>query len=259
MFSSTKLIGVHFEAAEQLGQNIVAEVVGRVGVLRVLHQLGKQDVGIEEIDAHGGVNHVRVEGRAQVGGLGLLDEAGDLAVAGHLDHAEAIDLFGRDGQRGQGDVGPGVAVLLQHQAVVHLVDVVAGEDQHVAGLLRANGVDVLVDGVGCALVPRLRDALHGRQNLNELAQLVGHHRAPALADVPVQRERLVLGQDVNVAQVGVDAVGEGDVDDAVLAGEGHGRLGAVAGQGKEPFASATCKQHPERVSHGTYPPKQSAT
>ncbi len=35
-----------------------------------------------------------------------------------------------------------------------------------------------------------------------------------------------------MAKVGVDAVGEGDVDDAVLAGEGDGWLGAIAGEGK---------------------------
>ncbi len=49
---------------------------------------------------------------------------------------------------------------------------------------------------------------------------VGDDGAPALADVAVEGERLVLGEDVDVAEVGVDAVGEGDVDDAVLAGEG---------------------------------------
>ncbi len=37
------------------------------------------------------------------------------------------------GQRGKGDVGAGVLVLLEHEAVVHLVDVVAGEDEDVRG------------------------------------------------------------------------------------------------------------------------------
>jgi hypothetical protein len=128
--------------------------------------------------------------------------------------------------------------------------VVAGEDEDVLGLLGADGVDVLVDGVGGALVPGFGDALHGREDLDELAEFVGDHRAPALADVAVERERLVLGEDVDVAQVGVDAVGEGDVDDAVLAGEGDGGLGAIAGEGEEPFAGTTCKQYAECVSHG---------
>jgi hypothetical protein len=60
---------VELEAAEQLGQDVVAEVVGGVGVFGVLHQLGEQDVGVEEVDAHGGVDHLGIEGRAQFGGL----------------------------------------------------------------------------------------------------------------------------------------------------------------------------------------------
>ena len=116
-------------------------------------------------------------------------------------------------------------------------------------LFGADGVDVLVDGVGGALVPGLGDALHGGKDLDEFAEFVGDDRAPALADVAVEREGLVLGEDVDVAQVGVDAVGEGDVDDAVLAGEGNGRLGAIAGQGKESFAGTTGKQNTERISH----------
>ena len=140
----------------------------------------------------------------------------------------------------------------QHAGVVHLVDVVAGEDEDVLGLFGADGVDVLVDGVGGALVPGLGDALHGREDLDELAELVGDDRAPALADVAVERERLVLGEDVDVAEVGVDAVGEGDVDDAVLAGERNGRLGAIAGEGEEPFAGTTGKQDTKCISHRSH-------
>ncbi len=127
-----------------------------------LHELRQQDVGVEDVDAHRGVHHLRVEGRADVGGLGLFLKAEDLAVAGYLDDAELRDLVGADGQGGEGDLGAGVLVLLQHAGVVHLVDVVARKDDDVLGLFGADGVDVLVDGVGGALVPGFGDALHGR-------------------------------------------------------------------------------------------------
>ena len=140
-------------------------------------------------------------------------------------------------------------MLLEHAAVIHLVDVVAGEDEDVARFLGADGIDVLVDGVGCALVPGLGDALHGGQDFDELAEFVGDDGAPAFADVAVERERLVLGEDVDVTQIGVDAVGKGDVDNAVLPGEGNGGLGAIAREGEEPFAGATGQQHTECVSH----------
>jgi hypothetical protein len=67
--------------------------------------------------------------------------------------------------------------------------------------------------------------------------------------VTIERESFVLGEDVDVAKVGVDAVREGDVDDAVLAGEGDGRLCAIAGKGEESFAGTTGKQNAKRISH----------
>ena len=86
----------------------------------------------------------------------------------------------------------------------------------------------------------------GRISMNSPSSLATT-RAPAFADVAVERERLVLGEDVDVAKVGVDAVGEGDVDDAVLAGEGNRGLGAIAGEGKEPLARPARQQYAQSV------------
>ncbi len=117
------------------------------------------------------------------------------------------NLCGIDGQRGQGDVSSGVVVMLQHLAVVHFVDVIAGEDEHVPGLFGADGINVLVDGVGGAHVPVGADALHRGKNLDEFAEFLGNDAGPAFTNMAVKRERLVLGEDVDVAQIGVDAVG----------------------------------------------------
>ena len=45
-----------------------------------------------------------------------------------------------------------------------------------------------------------------------------------------QAAGLVLRQDENAAEIAVDAVGQGEVDDAIQTAERHGRLGAIAGQ-----------------------------
>jgi hypothetical protein len=129
--------------------------------------------------------------------------------------------------------------MLLHQRVVHLVDVVAGEDEDMLRLLGADGVDVLEHGVGGALVPGLGDALHGRENLDELAEFTRYNRSPAFADVAVERQCLVLREDVDVTQIGVNTVGECDVDDAVLTCERNRRFSTVARQGKESFAGTS--------------------
>jgi hypothetical protein len=67
--------------------------------------------------------------------------------------------------------------------------------------------------------------------------------------VAVEGQGLVLGEDVDLAQAGVDAVGEGDVDDAVVAAERDCRLGAIAGQWKEAFSGSSRKQNSKCVSH----------
>ena len=63
------------------------------------------------------------------------------------------------------------AVPVQHLVVVHLVDVVAREDQ---GLFRRFGLDalkILKYRVRRPLVPVLVHALHGRQHFDVFAQL----------------------------------------------------------------------------------------
>ena len=60
----------------------------------------------------------------------------------------------------------------------------------------------------------------------------------ASPQVLVQGEAAVLGEDVDAADAGVEAVGQGEIDDAVDAAEGDGRLGLVPGQGKEALALA---------------------
>ncbi len=142
-----------------------------------------------------------------------------------------------------------LVVVLQHPAVVHLVDVVAGKDDHVLRLLAADGIDVLVHSVCGAHVPVGAGALHGWQQLEELAQFLGHDAGPAFAHVPVERECLVLGEDVDLAQAGVDAVGEGDVDDAVMTAKGDGRFGAIASEWKEALPGPARQQYSESISH----------
>ena len=123
----------------------------------------------------------------------------------HLDHAHR-------------DVGALLHVVGDHRTVVHLVDVIAGEHQHVLRPMRMHDVDVLVHRVGGAAIPVAAGLLLRGNHLDELAELAAHV-TPAAMDVLDQRLRLVLREHRDLADAGVHAVRQHEIDDAELAAE----------------------------------------
>ncbi len=229
-----EVVGVDAVFREDARQNVAAKVMFRTRILGVGQQRGDQELRVENIDAHGGVDHVRVEMRP-LGRRRFFLEPVDPPVGVGFDDAKAADcLLRRDFECSDGRVASGIHVLLEHLLVVHLVDVVAGENDDVARVLASDRIDVLVHGIGRAQVPVRRDAHLRRQNFDELAET--QQLRPALADVPVERKRFVLRQDEHAPEVAVDAVGERNVDNSVDAAEGYCRLCAVACQRPEPLA-----------------------
>ena len=162
------------------------------------------------------------------------------------DDAEAVRVDERDLDGGQGGVRVSLEVKPEHLRVVHLVDVVGGQHDDVARRLALDRIQVLKHGVGGAEIPVLADALLGRQNLDELAQLLRHH-VPSHPDVPVEGERFVLGGDEDPAQPRIDAVAEGEIDDAVRPAEVHGGFRAFFGQGVETLAGTAGEKDDEDV------------
>ena len=162
--------------------------------------------------------------------LRLFLEAGD-AVRSRRSAATPKRCASSDGTSITAERRGGAALLVepQHPRVIHLVDVVARQDDQVARVLAQDRVEVLIDRVGRALIPVLADALLRRQDLDELAELVGDD-APAHADVAVERQRLVLRRDEDPPQSGIDAVAEREIDDPVRPAEIDRRLRALLRQ-----------------------------
>ena len=63
----------------------------------------------------------------------------------------------------------------------------------------------------------------------------------------VQRDRIELGQHGNIVDAGVDAVADGDIDQAVFAGDRDGRLGPVAGERVQARAAPTAHDDAEDI------------
>jgi len=130
-------------------------------------------------------------------------------------------------------------VLLQHQFVVHLVDVIARQNDHVFRRMRFDDVDVLVHRVSRAFVPEhFGDALGGRQDIEALVTF-GAHEVPRALHVPDQRVRLVLRCYADAADAGIDRIGQRKIDNPRLAAEIDCGLGAIVGQFIQAAAAAT--------------------
>ena len=99
---------------------------------------------------------------------------------------------------------------------VHAVDVIAAEDGHHVRVGLLHQVDVLVDGVGRALIPGLVRRTHLRGHGNDELGLQQAAELPAFAQVLQQRLAAELGQDVDRVDSRVDEIAEDEIDDPVL-------------------------------------------
>ena len=230
-------IGHHFvTGGQETGDDVLAKVVGGIGVFLVGDQSVPQHLPVEAVNAHGSV------GGLGLGGLFL--ELVDGIVGVGVQNTETGSL--RQGDASHGD-GAGSLVLFMvghHVGVVHLIDVVAGENHHIVGVEAIHKIDVLVNGVGGTLVPAgfLVVTLVGGQNLRAGMGLV---QVPGLtvSDILIQLQRLILGQNTHSVDAGVDTVAQRKIDDTVFAAEGNGRLGGFLRQDLKPAALAAGKQH----------------
>ena len=149
--------------------------------------------------------------------------------------------------RGNGDVGLCVLVRLDQLLVVHPVEVIAGEDEVVVGLVLRVMPDGLAYRVGGALIPvRVVGRLLGGEDLDEPAgepvELIG------VRNVTVERRGIELRQHEDATDAGVQAAADRDVNEAVLAADRHRRLRSRRGERKQPGALASAKDDGKRIA-----------
>ncbi len=205
----------------------------------------QQHILAEDIDAHAG--------QGAPGALGLLFKALQAVIRPDVDNAEAVGLVGVDPAHGQGDLGLVLDVLADHGPIVHEVDVVPGQDQHMLLVLHLHKVQVAAHGVRGALLPAAIGA--AGVGLQQTHAPGGPVQIPGLADadVIVEAAGLVLGQHGHIIDVAVDAVAQGKVDNPKLAAEMHRRLRPDFCQNAHAGAGAPGHDHCHCVCHSLCP------
>ena len=175
---------------------------------------------------------------------GLFLKLVDEPVLPHVHDAEARGLLHRHLNDGDGARRARRSVRAQHFGVVHLIHMVAGEDEHVIGVIHLDEVHVLIDRVRGSGKPRaaLPRALVRREDVHAAVGRVEIPRLPA-ADIPVEQERLILREHADGVDTGVRAVGKGEINDSVLAAERHVGFCYLRRQRIQAGALAAGQQH----------------
>ena len=231
-------MGKSLTLVDHAGDHVFAEVVAGGGVGQILLQQLVQVAGIEDVDAHAGQ---RYGVAAWHGGrvFRLLDKFENLPIFIDGHHTKGRSLVARHFDATHRAAQAAGDMVLQHEGVVHAVDVIASQDHHVFRFAGPHDVDVLVDGIGRPAIPVLfAGALLCGQQIHHLIEF-GAQKTPSALQVAQQRMGFVLRDHTDAADAGVHAVGEREIDDAELAAEIDRRLGAGVGQLFQARAPAT--------------------
>jgi len=124
-------------------------------------------------------------------------------------------------------------MLVDNPPEIHSVELIPAQDQEVTVQIRRKMEQVLADRVGRALIPGAAgEGLLGGQNLHEaVGELI---KLVRLGDMAMQRSRVELRQQVNLAYVRIDTVGDRDINQPVLTGQRDRWLGALLGKREKP-------------------------
>ena len=176
----------------------------------------------------------------------LFNKRGDGVGSIHRHDAEFAGILARHHQTANGDIRARIDMLAQHLFIVHLVDMVARQNDHVARRVTLDDVDVLIDRIRRAFIPQhFRNALAGGQNVEAFIAF-GAHEVPGALHVADEAVRLVLGGNANAADARIDGIRQRKVDNPRHAAEIDRRFGPVIGQ----FLEAAAPAPGQHIGHG---------
>jgi hypothetical protein len=161
----------------------MAEVMRAAVSQRVGVKFAQQRPRREDVVAHRRVDALRLAWHGRRFGL-LFVKSQDRSIRRGLDDAKLRRQAGRDRHSRDRHFSAHPFVKLDHLANIHPVDVVRAKDGHQMLIRVFDEVDVLINGVGRALVPGLSGRAHLCRNRNDEMILQQRAELPTIAKMP---------------------------------------------------------------------------
>src|SRR4030042_2437475 len=131
---------------------------------------------------------------------------------------------------------------INHLPIIHLVDMIPGKDEDEIWPLLLDRVDILENGIRGPLIPMFIDSLLSRNGFYEFSQR-GRKNVPSKLDVTMKGGRFILGEGIDTANIRIDAIRKGEVDNPINGTEGNSWVAPVPGKGIKPLTPPACQHH----------------
>lgn len=156
-----------------------------------------------------------------------------------LKQTHTLGFFFLDGKGRDDQIGIHFFSHAKEARIVHVIEMIACENQKIVKRRLLKILKVLPDGIGRPIVPHLLHKRLFRADEVDLgiARMVNGIR---LHDMLVEKLRKILRDDVNVINPAIEGVRQRDIDEAVFASEAHGGFAARLCQGEKACALAAC-------------------
>ena len=187
-----------------------------------VHQHINQHIFTEDVNAHRGQRFT-----CPAGFFAKIDQT---IVGGDGNDAVAMGVVQINATHSDCQIGVVLDVLAQHGPVIHQINMIAGQHEHVFFTLLLHKIKITAHRIRRTQLPvAIGPAPVGLKQPHTTA---GPIQIPRLtdADVIIQAARAILGKHSNIINFAIDAIAQGEVDQAEFAAKGRRRLGARFGQ-----------------------------
>ena len=194
----------------------------------------------EDVHAHIDESQFRI-GQQRTRRHGLLFEFDGPAVWIRFDNAKRSRQFDRILSGGHRQVRATRVVTMEQFAVIHVIDLICGNNQDVLRAALLDPVNILEHRVCCAPVSLTAAWRQTDDMLATIPPKLITKLRPTVSHVRMQALMLVLSEHINVPKSRIQHIRERKVDDAEYAAKRHHWFGLIRRERIKAFALTSCE------------------